>query len=102
MAVLSGWYTAEVGRQPWVVWRLLRTVDAITPTLTGAQVLATLIGYIIVYTVIFAFGGLYIYALVREGPTSAKTRLTGATAMRPMAAAGSAETATGGQVIAGR
>ena len=60
--MLSGWFTAEVGRQPWVVWGLLRTVDAITPTLTGAQVLATLIGYIVVYTVIFAFGALYIYA----------------------------------------
>ena len=102
IAVLSGWYTAEVGRQPWVVWGLLRTADAITPTLTGAQVLATLIGYIVVYTVIFAFGMLYIYALVREGPTSSEAKLTGVTAMRPMAAAGSAETATGGQAIRGR
>ena len=78
-----------------------RRCDHADPT-TGAQVLATLIGYIVVYTVIFAFGVLYIYALLRDGPTSAETRLTGATAMRPMAAAGSAETATGGQVIAGR
>jgi cytochrome d ubiquinol oxidase subunit I len=101
VAVLSGWYTAEVGRQPWVVWGLLRTVDAITPTLTGAQVLATLIGYVVVYTVIFAFGMRYIYVLVREGPISTETKLTGATAMRPMAAAGSAETATGGQVLTG-
>ena len=64
--------------------------------------LATLIGYVVVYTVIFAFGMLYIYALLREGPTSSEAKLTGATAMRPMAAAGSAETATGSQAIAGR
>jgi cytochrome d ubiquinol oxidase subunit I len=61
-------------------------------------VLATLLGYVLVYTVIFAFGMYYIYALLREGPTGADTRLTGATAMRPMAAAGPAETATGSQL----
>jgi hypothetical protein len=86
--VLSGWFTAEVGRQPWVVWGLLRTTDAVTPTLTGPEVLATLIGYVVVYTVIFAFGMLYIYELLHEGPTDDDTRVTGAPAMRPMAAAG--------------
>jgi hypothetical protein len=48
VAVIAGWFTAEVGRQPWVVWGLLRTADAMTPTLTGPQVLATLIGYVVV------------------------------------------------------
>ena len=97
VAVLSGWFVAEVGRQPWVVWGLLRTADAVTPTLTGPQVLATLIGYVFVYTVIFVFGMLYIYALLREGPTGDDGRITAATGMRPMAAAGPAETATGSQ-----
>jgi Cytochrome bd terminal oxidase subunit II/Cytochrome bd terminal oxidase subunit I len=100
-AVLSGWFTAEVGRQPWVVWGLLRTADAVTPTLTGPEVLATLIGYVVVYTVIFAFGIFYIYELLHEGPTGDDTRPTGATAMRPMAAAGPAETATGSRAVAG-
>jgi cytochrome bd ubiquinol oxidase subunit I len=102
IAILSGWFTAEVGRQPWVVYDLLRTADAITPTLTGAQVLATLIGYVVVYAVIFSFGTRYIYVLLRAGPTSTDTRLTAATAMRPMAAAGPAETATGGQAVGWR
>ena len=31
VAMLTGWYTAEVGRQPWVVYGLLRTADAVTP-----------------------------------------------------------------------
>jgi hypothetical protein len=70
-------------------------------TLTGPEVLATLLGYILVYMVIFAFGMYYIYALLREGPTGTDTRLTGATGMRPMAAAGPAETATGSQAVAG-
>jgi cytochrome bd ubiquinol oxidase subunit I len=95
VAILSGWYTAEVGRQPWVVWGLLRTADAMTPTLTGPQVLATLTGYVIVYTFIFAFGARYIYRLLREGPTLADVTPATATGRRPMAAAGPATTATG-------
>ena len=45
VAVLSGWYTAEVGRQPWVVYGLLRTKDAVTPALTTGDVLVSLAGY---------------------------------------------------------
>ena len=101
VAILSGWYTAEVGRQPWVVWGLLRTADAITPTLTGAQVLATLIGYVIVYAFIFTFGARYIYRLLREGPTPADATPAIATGHRPLAAAGPATTATG-HVASGR
>jgi cytochrome bd ubiquinol oxidase subunit I len=94
VAVLTGWMTAEVGRQPWVVWGLLRTSDAMTLTLSGPEVLATLIGYIAVYTFIFAFGSRYIYVLLREGPTEAGLRRAPATGSRPMMAAGSAETTT--------
>ena len=39
IAVLAGWFTAEVGRQPWVVYGLLRTKDAVTPSLTTRDVL---------------------------------------------------------------
>ena len=51
VAVLAGWFTAEVGRQPWVVYGLLRTRDAVTPSLTGGDVLFSLIAYIVVYAV---------------------------------------------------
>jgi cytochrome d ubiquinol oxidase subunit I len=95
VAVLTGWFTAEVGRQPWVVWGLLRTADAMTPTLTGPQVLATLVGYVIVYAFIFIFGAGYIYRLLREGPIDAGATPAIATGHRPMAAAGHAATATG-------
>jgi cytochrome bd ubiquinol oxidase subunit I len=95
VAVLTGWVTAEVGRQPWVVWGLLRTSDAVTPTLSGPEVLATLIGYVVVYAFIFLFGGGYIYRLLREGPTMVGLRHASTTGRRPMAASGSAEMATG-------
>lgn len=66
-----------------------------TPTLTGPQVLATLIGYVLVYAFIFAFGIRYIYALLREGPTETGLRPAPSTGKRPMRAAGPAEAATG-------
>ena len=101
VAVISGWYTAEVGRQPWVVYGLLRTADAHTPSLTTGDVLASLIGYVVVYTIIYSFGLFYLYRLLRDGPTGPEGEITGATAMRPMAAAGSAATATGSTPRAG-
>jgi cytochrome d ubiquinol oxidase subunit I len=68
VAVLAGWFTAEVGRQPWVVYGLLRTQDAVTPSLTGGDVLFSLIAYIVVYAVIYSSGFYYIYRLLRDGP----------------------------------
>ena len=49
VAVTAGWITTEVGRQPFVVYGLLRTADAVTPTLTGGDVLASLLAYVAVY-----------------------------------------------------
>ena len=85
-----------------MVYGLLRTADAHTPTLTTSDVLTSLIGYVVVYAVIYSFGLYYIYHLLRDGPTDQAHEITRATAMRPMAAAGSAETATGATWQAGR
>jgi cytochrome bd-type quinol oxidase subunit 1 len=57
---------AEVGHQPWVVCGLLRTTDAVTPSLTTGDVITSL-AYIAVYTVIYAFALYYIYRLLRDG-----------------------------------
>jgi cytochrome d ubiquinol oxidase subunit I len=67
IATLTGWYTAEVGRQPWVVYGVLRTADAMTPFLTtrGDD---PLIVFCAVYSFIFSFGTFYIYGLLRAGP----------------------------------
>ena len=67
----------------------------------GAWDIAILIGYVVVYSVIFSFGFLYLYRLLRDGPTDPGPEITGATAKRPMAGAGSASTATGGTPQAG-
>src|SRR5512134_791664 len=67
VAVTAGWVTTEVGRQPYVVYGLLRTADAVTPSLTGADVLASLLVYVIVYAVVFGAGGYYLVQMVRRG-----------------------------------
>ena len=68
VAVLMGWFTAEIGRQPWVVYGLLRTKDAVTPSLVTADVMFSLLGYIAVYAVIYSCGLYYIYRVLRDGP----------------------------------
>ena len=95
VATLAGWYTAEVGRQPWVVYGLLRTKDAVTPSLTTGDVLFSLACYVLVYAVFISFGVYYIYKLLREGPTAEAAAIPGTTGSRPLAFADSAESATG-------
>jgi cytochrome d ubiquinol oxidase subunit I len=68
IAILTGWYTAEVGRQPWVVYGVLRSADAMTPFLTARSATISLVVFVAVYTLIFAFGTFYIYRLLRAGP----------------------------------
>ena len=96
IATLCGWYTAEVGRQPWVIYGLLRTKDAVTPSLTGGDVLLSLSIYVLVYCVI-SFGIYYIYKLLRDGPSDGEGVFASATPSRPMAFADSAASATGEQ-----
>jgi cytochrome d ubiquinol oxidase subunit I len=68
IAILTGWFTAEVGRQPWIVYGLLRTVDGMTPFLSVRAATISLVVFCAVYSFIFAFGIYYIYQLLRIGP----------------------------------
>src|SRR5208282_5267468 len=68
IAILTGWYTAEVGRQPWTVFGVLRTADAMTPFLTSPAALTSLVVFCAVYSFIFVFGTYYIHRLLRAGP----------------------------------
>ncbi|MCG6875479.1 MAG: cytochrome ubiquinol oxidase subunit I [Betaproteobacteria bacterium] len=71
VAVIAGWIVTEVGRQPWVVYGLMRTSDAVSPSLTGSDVVMSLILYIAVYAVVFGAGLFYLVRLVRTGPPEA-------------------------------
>lgn len=73
IALLAGWTTTEVGRQPWVIQGLMRTADASSPALTGRGVLTSLIVYMVVYAIIFGSGVYYMSRLVRTGPETTET-----------------------------
>lgn len=68
VAVLAGWTVTEVGRQPWVVYGLMRTRDAVSPSLTSADVLTSIALYVIVYLIVFGSGIFYMTRLARAGP----------------------------------
>jgi cytochrome d ubiquinol oxidase subunit I len=67
VAVISGWVVAEVGRQPYLVYGLLRTADAVSPVTVG-EVATSLTAFLIVYAIVFSVGVLYILRLIAEGP----------------------------------
>src|SRR3981189_2230696 len=69
VAIVTGWFTAEVGRQPWVVYGVLRKAHAVTPFLTTRAASISLTVFGAVYMLIFAFGTYYIYRLLRAGPS---------------------------------
>jgi cytochrome bd ubiquinol oxidase subunit I len=71
IAVIAGWTTTEVGRQPWTVYGLMRTTDSYSPSLTGANVLLSLLLYIAVYLFIYPVGLSVMLRIVRRGPVAA-------------------------------
>ena len=68
LAVLAGWATTEVGRQPWTVYGLLRTADSVSPSLTGFDVVVSLIAYGIVYMITYPAGLALMARIIRNGP----------------------------------
>ena len=72
IAVLAGWMVTEIGRQPWVVYGVLRTADAVSPVTSG-EVLTSLLVYITVYSIVFTAGALFILRLMAEGPKAVVT-----------------------------
>ncbi len=76
----TGWIFTEMGRQPWVVFGLLKTEDANSPTVSTGQVLLTLIGFTLLYTVLGVIGGRLFFEEAGHGPTD---ELMDADAERP-------------------
>ncbi len=67
IAIVAGWVTTEVGRQPWVATGIIRTANAASPVAAGA-VGASLILFILVYLVVYSAGFYYMNILIRLGP----------------------------------
>lgn len=71
VAVLAGWYTTEVGRQPWTVYGLLRTSESLSPV-SAPAVGASLIAFIMVYFIVFGAGTIYLLRLMARVPRTAE------------------------------
>ncbi|WP_156678357.1 cytochrome ubiquinol oxidase subunit I [Sphingomonas profundi] len=67
VAVIAGWVTTEVGRQPWVIYGVMRTSEAVSPIATPG-VTGSLMAFVIVYFAVFAAGTLYILKLMAHAP----------------------------------
>ena len=64
----AGWFTAELGRQPWVVYGLLRTSNALSEAVSANQIIFSLIMFTVLYVILFA---LFVYLLnkkIKNGP----------------------------------
>ncbi|SHM69792.1 cytochrome ubiquinol oxidase subunit I [Phytopseudomonas punonensis] len=69
IAILAGWFTTEIGRQPWVVYGLMRTADGVSMH-SAAQLGITLVLFVVVYFAVFGAGMSYVMRLVRKGPVT--------------------------------
>src|SRR6056297_1360786 len=67
LAVLTGWFVTEVGRAPWLVYGQMTQAEALTPSLTGGMALFTLIGYVVVYALVFSAGVYYLMRVLYVG-----------------------------------
>ena len=67
IAVIAGWFVTEIGRQPYIVYEVLRTSDTVSPVI-GPNIALSLLAFIITYTFVFGAGSYYILRLIGKGP----------------------------------
>ncbi len=70
LGMQAGWVVAEVGRQPWIVYGLMRTADAVSP-ITVAQAGGSLVAMLLLYTLLGAAGAFLMVTAARKGPQDA-------------------------------
>lgn len=96
VAMIAGWMTTEVGRQPWIVYGVMRTADGVSPHGAGELAL-TLALFVVVYFVLFGAGTVYMLQLIGRGPEPMAEPEGGPgeqrTPSRPLSAAGPAAAA---------
>jgi len=67
IAVLAGWFVTEVGRQPWIVYGLMKTSESVSPVI-GTSIAISLTAFVFVYAFVFGAGTYYILKLIGKGP----------------------------------
>ena len=68
LANQAGWFTAEIGRQPWIVWGYLRTSEGLSAVVKANQVLASLVGFGLIYLLLFALFLFLLNRKIQHGP----------------------------------
>ncbi len=68
IANITGWYTAELGRQPWLVYDLLRTADGASPTVSSGNTLFTLMGFVGLYALLGMLYAILVGKIIYHGP----------------------------------
>jgi cytochrome bd ubiquinol oxidase subunit I len=86
VAVVAGWTTTEVGRQPWVAHGILRTAAASSP-IPAMDIEIFIVVFVLVYCAVFGAGISYIRRLIKNGPETKATEAPDALANRPISAA---------------
>ena len=81
VAVIAGWITTEVGRQPFTVYGLLRTADSVSP-IAAPAVMSSFAAVVCVYAVVFSAGVWYILRLMRRPPQPEESGLATEGAIR--------------------
>jgi cytochrome bd ubiquinol oxidase subunit I len=70
VATIAGWWTGEVGRQPWIVWNVLRTSHAVSPNLSTSQLMASLVMFALLYLLLLVLFLFLLDRKIKEGPGS--------------------------------
>jgi cytochrome d ubiquinol oxidase subunit I len=73
----AGWWAAEVGRQPWIVWKLLRTSEGLSAVVEASQVLASIVMFAVVYLLLFAVFIALLNDKIQHGPDETDLAPTG-------------------------
>ncbi|MDN3504070.1 MAG: cytochrome ubiquinol oxidase subunit I [Rhabdochlamydiaceae bacterium] len=68
LANTAGWFTAEIGRQPWVVYNLLRTSDGVSKSIVASQVMGSIMMFIVLYIMIFCMFIFLLNRKIKHGP----------------------------------
>lgn len=74
VATIMGWFTAEIGRQPWVVYNLMRTKDAVS-AIGVEEVIISFVLLILTYVIIFSFYLYYLFKTIQKGPAMDETNI---------------------------
>lgn len=74
VALLSGWFVTEIGRQPWTAYGVIRTAESVSPAILGPQVAWSLLAFVVMYTFVFGAGSYYILKLIGKGIPAANDK----------------------------